>query len=288
MPAPALNPPDFAVLLVDNGSLEPAATLALRALAARLAETTGRLVRPVSLLHSSAINPALLGGGPAEILEPVLRQLAESGQYDIVLLPLFLGPSAALTDYIPERVRHLRQTWPDLRVRLAPCLVDGSAPNDRRIAAMLAERVREVAKEKKFVCPAVAVVDHGTPQRAVNAVRELVAAQTRELLGDCARAVAACSMERRPGAEFNFNEPLLEKLLDQSAFFSGEVIVARLFLLPGRHAGPGGDVAQICRAAEARHLGLQIALTEPLSSQAALGSILQERLNKGLGLKPLE
>jgi sirohydrochlorin ferrochelatase len=276
------------VLLVDNGSVEPAATLALRALAERLAEATGRAVRPVSLLHSSAIAPGLLGGQPAEILEPALRALAAAGQFNVVILPLFIGPSAAWQNYVPERVRHLRQTWPGLRVRVARCLVDAAQPGDRRVAEMLAERVRAVAAENNFARAAVAVVDHGTPQRAVNAVRELVAAQVRELLGDGARAVAASSMERRPGPEFAFNEPLLAALLDTKDFLAGEVIVARLFLQPGRHAGPGGDVEQICRAAEARHPGLKIALTEPLGSHPGLIPILGERLEEGLRAELIE
>jgi sirohydrochlorin ferrochelatase len=277
-----------AVLLVDNGSLEPAATLALRALAGRLGRAAGHEVRPVSLLHSSVIAPSLLEGRPAEILEPTLRALAEQGQMDIVIVPLFFGPSAALSEYLPERVRHLRETWPQLRVRLAPCLVDTAQPDDHRVAALLAERVKETAAAAQFAHPAVAMVDHGTPQRAVHAVREWVAAQTRHLLGEFVRVVAACSMERRPGAEYDFNEPLLGTLLDTPDFSSGEVIVARLFLQPGRHAGPGGDIEQIARAAAARHPALKIAFTEPLGSHPSLVPILAERLKQGLCAAELE
>ena len=61
-------------LLVDNGSLEPAATLALRKLAANLCARLGQKVEPVSLLHSSAIDPVLLGKVPAKILFPALEQ----------------------------------------------------------------------------------------------------------------------------------------------------------------------------------------------------------------------
>ncbi len=279
--------PEPAVLLVDNGSLEPAATLALRSLALRLGETTGHPVRPVSLLHSSAIAPALIGGQAADILEPTLRALAAAGKNNIVILPLFFGPSAAVADYIPERVRHLLRTWPQLCVRVAPCLVDATQPDDHRLAALLADRVRATAQENKFNRPAVAVVDHGTPQRAVNAVRNLVAAQARVLLGDFAHAVAPCSMERRPGADFDFNEPLLATLFDQNDFSAGEVIVARLFLLPGRHAGPGGDIEQICHAAASRHPRLKIALTEPLGSHPGLVPILGERLNEGINTPPI-
>ncbi|HTB63541.1 MAG TPA: CbiX/SirB N-terminal domain-containing protein [Opitutales bacterium] len=287
MPDHSSNAPEPTVLLVDNGSLAPAATLALRSLAARLGETTGHPVRPVSLLHSSAIAPDLLDGKPAHILEPTLWALAAAGKNNIVILPLFFGPSAAVEEYIPDRVRHLLLTWPQLRVRLAPCLVDATQPDDHRIAALLADRVRAVAHENKFFHPAVAVVDHGTPQRAVNAVRNLVAAQMRVLLGGFARQVVACSMERRAEPEFDFNEPLLAILFDQNGFSAGEVIVARLFLLPGRHAGPGGDIETICRAATTRHPELKIALTEPLGTHPGLLPILGDRLNEGLNKPPI-
>jgi sirohydrochlorin ferrochelatase len=263
---------------MDNGSLEPAATLALRALARNLGQSAGFPVRPVSLLHSSGIDPSLLGGQPAEILEPTLRSLAIAGQNDVLIIPLFFGPSAALTDYLPNRVRHLRESWPHLRVRLAPCLVDATQPDDHRLAALLADRVRECAAKNNFLHPAVAVADHGTPQPSVHAVRELVTRQTRALLGPFARVVAACSMERRPEPEYDFNEPLLAKLLDTPDFSSGEVIVAKMFLLPGRHAGPGGDLEQIARAAQTRHPNLKIALTETLGSHPGLISILNSKI----------
>ncbi len=267
------------VLLVDNGSLEAGAVRGLRVLAERLGAATGRVVRPVSLLHSSAIAPESLDGRKAEILEPVLRELAAAG-HPALVVPLFLGPSGALTEYLPERVRHLRKTWPGLRVRLAPCLVDLARPEDTRVAAMLVERARAAGEAAGFARPAVAVADHGTPQRAVNAVRELVAAQARALLGDWARTVTGCSMERRAGPEYDFNEPLLERLLDAPNFATppGEVVVAQLFLLPGRHAGPGGDVERICAAAKKKHPGMTVAVTEPLGSHPRLVEVLAERV----------
>ena len=53
-------------LLVDNGSLVPAATLALRGLAEKLAARIRQPVEPVSLLHSSGVPAEKLGGTPAE------------------------------------------------------------------------------------------------------------------------------------------------------------------------------------------------------------------------------
>ena len=81
-----------ATLLLDNGSLEPAATLALRELAGQLSSRLGLTVAPVSLLHSSVIDPAALGGQPAEILVPALERRLAAGQTEFVIVPLFFGP----------------------------------------------------------------------------------------------------------------------------------------------------------------------------------------------------
>ena len=110
--------------LVDNGSLEPAATLALRELAARLSRRLDQPVEPVSLLHSSGIAADLLGGRPAEILLPALERRLREGQNEFTLLPLFFGPSRALTEYLPENLARLKAKYPALRVRLAPPLHD--------------------------------------------------------------------------------------------------------------------------------------------------------------------
>ncbi len=43
-------------------------------------------------------------------------------------------------------------------------------------------------------------------------------------------------------------------------------------------AGPGGDIAQICRAAEAERPGLRTRMTEPLAAHPLLIEVLAERL----------
>ena len=73
-------------------------------------------------------------------------------------------------------------------------------------------------------------------------VATLVSQQLGAALGGM--EVTACAMERREGAEYDFNEPMLEAALQTGA---GDAIVALMFLGPGRHAGPGGDIADIVR-----------------------------------------
>lgn len=259
-------------LLVDNGSLEPAATFARRGLAVRLSGRLGRPVAPVSLLHSSGIDPQKLGGEPAEILFPSLERRLAAGQNDFILLPLFFGPSRALTEYLPENLTRLRQKFPNLRLKLAPPL---HAARDNRLAQILAQHVRDELDPAGT--DRVALVDHGSPVAVVTAVRNELAQQLAGLLGSRVAAVAPASMERRAGSEYDFCNPLLADLLAAPPWNSGRVIVTMQFLLPGRHAGPAGDVAKICRAAEAASPGLRTVMTKLVAEHPLLTDILADR-----------
>jgi len=261
---------DPLTLLVDNGSLEAAAPLALRELAAKLAEKLKLPVEPVSLLHSSAVPAEKLGGRAAEILEPALERRLAAGQREFVLLPLFFGPSGALTDYLPKRLAHVQGKHPDFSARVAAPL---HSADDDRLVRILADQVRAAGAK----IPQVVLVDHGSPARPVVAVRNQLAEQLGKLLGS-GHVVAAASMERRPGDEYAFGDPLLANLLRQPGWNDGEVIVAMQFLLPGRHAGPDGDVAQICRAAEAASGGrLRTTMTALVAEHPLLIDILADR-----------
>lgn len=263
MPAPL-------TILMDNGSLEPAATLGLRALAAQLAAQIVQPVEAISLLHSSAVPAEKLGGRPAEILEPALERRLAAGPREFLILPLFFGPSGALTDYLPKRIAHLRDKHPALSVRVAPPLF---AAGDDRLARILADQVRALHATARRVV----LVDHGSPARAVADVRNELSCQLAGQLGP-EYTVAPASMERREGAAYDFCEPLLERLLRTPGWNAGEVTIAMQFLLPGRHAGPDGDVAEICRAAEAASDGaLRTRMTGLVAEHPLLVEILAER-----------
>jgi sirohydrochlorin ferrochelatase len=269
------------IFLADNGSLESAATLNLRTIAARLGDALGRKVVPVSLLHSDAVPVDQLDGQPAELLAGALAARLQAGESDFLVVPLFFGPSGALTDFLPAQVPALKAKYPQLRVRVAPWLVDVGAANDERMAAILEENVRAKLAEVSSR-PAVILVDHGSPVRAVSAVRDHLVGQLRARLGPAVHGVLAASMERRPEPEYDFNEPLLERAFDQPGFDAGPVIVAMLFLSPGRHAGPAGDVARICAAAQQRHPGLLIVMTDLVGRHPGLIQILVDRVRAGL------
>ena len=265
------SPPTF---LVDNGSLEPAATVGLRGLAAQLATRLGRNVEPVSLLHSSGIDPALIGGQPAAILIPELERRLAAGENEFALVPLFFGPSRALTHYLPENLARLQVKYPGLVVRMAPPLF---AAGDDRLARILADQVRASVTATGPGPVRVALVDHGSPVAEVTAVRNELARQLAAQLGSLATSVGPCSMERRPEPAYDFCDPLLAALLAAPPWSTGRVIVAMQFLLPGRHAGPSGDVAEICRQAEVAHPGLRTTMTGLVGEHPLLIEILADR-----------
>ncbi len=280
--SPAIPPAFF---LFDNGSLRAEATLSLRKAARALAKELGRPVQAVSLLHSSGVAAEALDGEPARLLEPALVDFFKARPTgEAWLAPLFFGPSAALTDYVPERVRAIKAKFPQAVVRLAPPLVNVAARDDRRVALLLADQVRATMRARGWNQPKVVLVDHGSPQPAVTNVRNHLAAQVRDILGEEIAALIAASMERRAGEAYVFNEPLLETALRTPPFDAGEVIVALQFLSPGRHAGPEGDVAQICAAVRAEHAGLTTAMTETLAGDPRLAALLAERLGQAVML----
>lgn len=268
------------VFLVDNGSLRPASTLNLRRIAAALGERTGIPVEAASLLHSNKVPAEELEGIPATTLGPAATRHAEQGAREILVLPFFFGPSRALTGYLPERMATLRESYPDLTVRVAAPLVDLQGPVDLRLARILKDGVLECMEPGAR--PAVALVDHGSPIPEVTAVRNVLAGQLSALLEGEAHSVTAASMERREGDEYRFNEPLLENLLDQPGFNRGRVILSMLFLSPGRHAGRDGDVAGICAEAEKRNPGLKTAISRLAGEHEGMVDILADRLKQAL------
>jgi sirohydrochlorin ferrochelatase len=285
------------VFLTDNGSLAPDATLSLRRIAAALAQETGVAVEPVSLLHSSAVPAEKLDGRRAEIFEPALTHRAEAGARRFLILPLFFGPTRAISSYLPERTALLTAKFPGLEIQSAPWLVrlpgDGSealagaqplAPagdGAEEILDILERQARAVLARRPGA--RVALVDHGSPEPRVTRVRNFLAQGLCHRLVGIAASVRPCSMERREGDAYAFNEPLLEHLLRSADHRAAQVVVSMLFLQPGRHAGPSGDVATICAEAEAACPGLRTETTALVGEDPALIPLLARRLRDALG-----
>jgi len=250
------------IFLVDNGSYEPTATLALRGLALEVGKLIGQEVRPVSTMHSTKIDPALLGGVQAVIFEGAVQQAKLDGIDEIVVIPLFIGPSRAITEYLPKVFADAQPGSMKLSIReplFGPELVN-----------MLSDNLKSTGWSKGS--GTVYLCDHGSPIPEVTRCRNFFAVALRNQLGLKDDELIACSMERREGAEYDFNEPLLEHAL-QSA--KGEAVILMLFLLPGRHAGGDGDVATIAK--EHAPAGLRWKLSPLLGTHPALPALLFRR-----------
>lgn len=264
------------VFLIDNGSLRPEASLWLRCLADGLASRTSFNVEPVSLLHSHKVPAEKLDGRAATIVRRRLRECISVGQRNFIFLPLFLGPSLAVSEYLPKLIAEGQEMAPDVSIGVADVLAGPDPDNpDPRLARMLADSIRQLQPERET---GVALVDHGTPARPVNRVRNAVARQLKEILGGAVATVQPCSMERREGEAYAFNEPLLESLGEVPSLGGGGLILAMFFLLPGRHAGEGGDVAEICEGLLARDTFNKIESTPLLGEHTGLFDILSDRL----------
>lgn len=268
-----------AIFLVDNGSLRPQATHNLRRVAARLSDTCGKTVQAASLRHSDSVPAEDLGGEPAVMLGPAAERAAARGVTEIIVVPFFFGPSRALTDQVPARMAELQQRFPEVRVVITPPLVDEQAPVDLRLARILADNVRRAAPGGEPYN--VVLVDHGSPVPGVTAVRNRLAGQLSVLLADDALGVMPASMERREGDAYRFNEPLLAGALESERLTRGHVVLAMLFLSPGRHAGEDGDIAHI-RAAASGAPGRQITPTRLVGEHPDIVAILASRVQQAL------
>jgi sirohydrochlorin ferrochelatase len=287
--APASAAGQVATLLVDNGSRRAASTLALRQTARSLSLLLGTSVEPVSLRWSDGVPAEELGGEPARTLGPALRALAAQGVDSVAIVPLFLGPSDGLRTAL-EAAR--QDPAAPAHLALGSCLVDEATPDDVRVGRAVTTGILRTARAHKLPRPyRIALVDHGTTSRPVNAVRSRLTRTVRSLLGSRALAVEEVSMERRDGAEFDFNDPLLARLVGaRPPFDAGDVIVAMAFLQPGRHAGEGGDVAQILDEARRGCPGLRTHVTPLLGGSTLVHQVLRDRateaqralLNRGL------
>jgi sirohydrochlorin ferrochelatase len=269
------------ILLIDNGSSRPESTRRLRQLASALGERLGTPVHPVSLQHSDKVPAEALGGVAPQLLGPFLRKAVPEGERDFLAVPLFFGPSRALSHFVPDTAAELAAELGPFRLRVAPELCP-LPPGEPRLAQILVDQILTTARLNRVPPRRVVLVDHGSPLPAVNAVRRWLAERLREHLGDGVTLHEAV-MERRPGAAYDFNGALLSDVLEEKARSDplSPVVLALLFLAPGRHAGAGGDIAQICAAAELGHPGFRVYPTPLVGEHQGLIEILAERAAEG-------
>jgi sirohydrochlorin ferrochelatase len=262
------------ILLVDNGSLRPEATLELRRLSAEVAQLLGQPVYPVSVLHSHKIDAALLAGEPAVIFEQAVQRAKTDGITELIVLPLFIGPSRAITEYLPQVFADAQPGAMRLTVRPTLYGEDGA-----ELLEILNDQILhtpgDADKDTVLLC------DHGSPIIEVTRVRDALARDLSAEMDIPPSRLIACSMERREGPEYAFNEPLLATALQRAP---GDVIILMLFLLPGRHAGPDGDVATIAK--EHAKPGAQVRMSPLLAKHPSMSQLIAKRSGLPCVTKP--
>lgn len=266
------------ILLIDNGSKRASATLQLRGLAEKLTEQVGQKVFPVSLQHADQIHHDELGGVPANTLSGFLKSQLESGEREFKLLPLFFGLSRALTSFVPEVVAELQAEYGDFEYSLCDVLYP-LPEGDSGLIQVLYEHAVQTAEVNELPLENLVLVDHGSPVSRVTDVRKHMAERLQAMLGESVSLDQAV-MERREGREYDFNGPLLADWLTEKAEAGAEsAIVLMQFLLPGRHAGRGGDVAEICGSVIESHPDFQVAISPLIGEHPLIIDRLASRLD---------
>jgi hypothetical protein len=260
------------ILLSDNGSTQPNATIKLRQLSGLLSDIIGQTVHPVSLQHANKIPVEKIGGTKANVFNEFMAEKLSEGNRDYILLPLFFGNSKALTKFVPDEKTRLEEKYGEFEIQIAKPVYP-LPEGDARLAKILADHVKQSANGLRNIV----LVDHGSPVPRVTAVREHLANSVQDLLGDEYQVAQAC-MERREGKEYDFNGQLLEDWLNERAVEkSPGAVVAMMFFLPGRHAGEGGDIAEICQSVMDKNPGFKVSLTPLIAEHPDFASLLEER-----------
>ena len=261
------------ILLVDNGSTRPLATLQLRQIAKDLSERVGQTIHPVSLQHADAIG--VLNGLAVDTFVLFLDRYLAQGERHFIVLPLFFGPSRALSSFIPKKVEELRNQYGDFICDIAPVLYPLPVGEVRLIEILL-----QCAKQMADQIPSrqAVLVDHGSSVSQVTAVRQHIAGQLQDRLDGWQLGQAAMEGDKSFGDKTN---TLADWLKNPPA---AQILVLMLFLLPGRHAGPGGDVEMICAKAKKNNADLKIMISPLIGEHELISEILQSRLEK-VGLR---
>ena len=270
------------IILVDNGSRRADAVLNLRRLARLMSDRSAKTIDAVPLQHAHKIPPeafadALDGKRVATFAEYVEEALT-NGVDELVIIPMFFGKSRAITSFIPDTLNAVAKTHGKFNWSIADelCPLPAGEP---QLARLLFENLQTLADERLRHIDRVVLVDHGSPSRKVTDVRVKLAGQLASYLPEHIPLLQAV-MERREGPEYDINGPLLEDLLEELGSENEvlNVAISMLFLSPGRHAGQGGDIAEICAEAMQNHPGLSVHVSPLVGESPLLIDLLWERL----------
>lgn len=262
--------------LVDNGSLRPESILYIRDIAEDLNKSTGVSIIPSGIMHSHKVDASKLNGIPSLSMDFLFTERNGNEFDSLAIIPLFFGPSLAITDWLQKKLEEWQSLVKNREFVVADCLY---RHGDERIAEALTEYVVSFISKKDKSKPFVILVDHGTPLPSVNLVREQLGQIMLKKLDGLISGFSTACMERRLDSQYDFNDPLLEQLLiDVQNHGHEKVILAQLFLAPGRHAGTNGDIVEICEPFVRN--GLDISRTPVLGKHPLVQKVLSERIQE--------
>ncbi len=270
---------ESAIVLIDNGSLNPKSVIEARSLAESFAQRLQQPAVSLSVSHSDAIPASELDGEPAMLWESYLENAASNGIRQIYAIPLFIGPGFGLKKAKRMALKRAK-AGERVIVRWADPIVS-ETDQDTILQEILVENVLRVldTSSRASQVPRVLLVDHGSPFEEVTSCRNYAALLLQDALGNRVESVIGCSMERREGKEFDFNEPSLERALAMAKRDEVDrIVLCYLFLFSGRHAGPGGDIDQICEK-EGWKSGQNLLKTDLIGSNPKALDLLETRLN---------
>lgn len=265
------------VLLIDNGSVRANAILQLRDLSKRLGDKTSQKIHPVSFKHANKIPVDQLNGEAAIIFYDFMTQQLSLGEKDFIVLPLFFGKNKVLTSSIPDEIKSLKRSFGEFSIKISDVIYPLPL-GETLLGDIIYDHITNTANKHEISISNTVVVDHGSPVPQVTEVRtHLVESLQKRFSTNISLDQAV--MERRSGKEYDFNGDLLEDWLHQKAR-SGQnsAIVSLLFFLPGRHAGRGGDIVDICDSVMSQYPGFKIHICPLISDHPLLVSILETRL----------
>ena len=246
-------------------------------------KTSGISTVAVSLAHSDRIPIGKLNGQPVPLLEPFLDTLADSTRLKkIYVIPLLMVNGGAIYTKLSESIKSFRTGNPNKIVALGDTLVNRLESGPVSIPAIIARGVESEIRRVGLDGPEVLIVDHGSPFPVAAGVRDWVASEVEMLLPKgTAQSVLGASMERRDGAQYEFNEPLLEHALEDCANRGvRDVLVAKMLIQPGKHSGKKGDIDQIIDSVSDQRSRMRVHIVRQIFQQKDLVLLLTNRLKK--------
>jgi sirohydrochlorin ferrochelatase len=198
------------------------------------------------------------------IVQEIFNQVKTKRNGRMKIVPLFLAPSDSVEKEIPNLVNQRMVVGNDIvlsgasKCNIASPLVSIGNIYDVSecdVTMILIDGIQEHLKstvdnnkQQQQQRTVIIMVDHGSPSKQVNRVRRALASRLRSYFAPQKIPVIDCSMERRSGKQYDFNEPLLENVFERIPGIwksNTNIIIVPAFLFPGNHAGPGGDIEQI-------------------------------------------